>query len=171
VTGQAEGRAFEIALVQDTTGLGQTRFTTFQGFFLAVPYARTFPATVVILHEGWGGAPAGLQPVGLVDSRFERRFNVFASDQVESRVLLDPVAIEELYQIDQQVGGQRLQIGFAGQSLLAAIKTLSLPSGKDAWPRLYSSVNRPEWVRALAWDLFWAVRLAHELRPADAWLR
>ena len=171
LAGEADGRVFEIALVQDTTGLGQARFTTFQGFLMSTPYGRAFPATVVILHEGWGGAPGSLEAVGLVDSRFERRFRVFSDDQVESRVLLDPVAIEALFQADQFVGGQRLQVAFAAGAVMAAIKTLSLPSGKDAWPRLFSSVNKPEWVRALAWDLFMAMRLARDLKPAEAWIR
>ena len=142
-----------------------------KGFLTAVPYEKLFPAQVILLREGWGGPPGGLQDVGLVDARFERRFKVFSNDQIESRVLLDPTVIEEVVHLDEAIGGARMQCAFAGQAVYVAIKTVSLPSGKDAWPRLWASVNKPDWVRSLAWDLYWSARLAGELKPAEAWTR
>jgi hypothetical protein len=172
MSGQSDGRRFEVAAVQDTIGPGpKTRVTTYQGFLTAVFYERVFPAQVILLREGWGGPPAGLQDVGLVDARFERRFKVFSSDQIESRVLLDPTVIEEVVRLDEGIGGARMQCAFTGQGVYVAIKTVNLPSGKDAWPRLWASVNKPDWVRSLAWDLFWSARLADELKPAEAWTR
>lgn len=170
-SGTTGGQAFQIAEVQDTQGLGQSRFTTYQGFLMAIAYPQAFPATVALLRPGGGQPGMALQDVGLVDARFERHFEVFASDQIESRVLLDPTEIERLAQLDQEIGEGRLQCGFYGHGVYAAIKTVNLASGKDAWPNLMKPVNRAEWVRTLAWDLYWAARLAKELRPAEAWLR
>ena len=171
IRGQIEGRPFEIAEVQDTVGAGRSRYTAFQGFLVSVTYTKPFPAQVFLLREGWGGPPRGLQDVGLVDARFERRFKVWSDDQIESRVLLDPPTIEEILALDQQLGEGRLQCAFAGQGVHAAIRTVSLPSGRDAWPNMGRPLNQKDRIRTLAWDLFWAARLPGDLRPAAAWIR
>ena len=171
IQGQADGRPFQIAAVQDTAGIGRSRYTTFQGFLVCVRYPTPFPARVLLLREGAGGPPPGLQDVGLVDARFEHRFGVWSDDQIEARVLLDPATIEEILKLDHEIGDGRMQCAFAGSDVLVAIRTVSLPSGRDAWPNMGRSVNHRDRIRTLAWDLFWAARLPGELRPAAAWVR
>jgi hypothetical protein len=171
MSAEADGRLIAAAIIQDTQRLGRTRSTSYQGVVVSAPWGAAFPAQVTLLREGWGGAPAGLQDVGLVDARFERRFRVFGSDQVEARVLLDPAVIEEVLQLDEAIGGPQLQCAFAGSGVYIAIRTVNLASGRDAWPRLWSPINREAVVRQLAWDLYWAREAAILLRPAQAWLR
>lgn len=171
VRGNAEGRNYGIAFVQDTVGLGRSRYTAYQGFLVSVDYPVEFPARVLLLRDGAGGAGTGLQDVGLVDARFERRFGVWSDDQIEARVLLDPPTIEEILHLEQQIGEGRMQCAFGGRSVQAAIRTVNVPSGRDAWPNMGRAVNQKDRIRTLAWDLFWAARLAGELQPPAAWLR
>ena len=63
--GQLDGAPFEIAQVQDTSGLGKARFTTFQGFLLVVAFLafrerheayRTLFVSVIANDDGVHGA-------------------------------------------------------------------------------------------------------------------
>jgi hypothetical protein len=171
VRGPGAGPAFEVTEVQDVQGLGKSLFTTYHGFVGRSSWPKPFPCTVVIKRQSLGGAaPSGLQRVGLVDSEFERRFEVYSNDQVESRVLLDPVEIERWVRLDGEIGG-RLQCAFTGSQVMWSVATVNLPSGRDSWPAAYKSLNKPQWNEALARDLYAAARLGEILRPTEAWLR
>ena len=168
--GERNGVKFEIVEVIDSQGLGkETRFTTAHVLMTEVDTNADFPCTVVMLRDG-AGHPAGLEPVGLVDARLERRFSFFSNDQIESRVLLNPAYMEELAQLDQRTGGH-LVAAFIDGSILSAVKTVNFPTGKDAWPSVARGLMDREKVEPFARDLVAAMNAAQGLRPPPAWTR
>lgn len=77
-------------------------FATVRVARVAVPGRWTGRAVVV---RDYGVAnrlsqPQGMSRVGLVDRRFEKTFEVFATDQTEARALFDPALMERLQELE-----------------------------------------------------------------------
>ncbi len=67
---------------------------------------------------------AGLQTVHLEDPAFEKRYQVFSTDQVESRVLLDPAMMERIDAVSGTYFSQGINISYdRGNRVFALIPT------------------------------------------------
>jgi len=75
----------------------------FAGLIMIMDFHRNFLGNTVILRNEETAFQFGkhdLKPVKLVDSVFEKTFDVFGDDQVEARYLLDPVFMEKLLDLE-----------------------------------------------------------------------
>jgi len=119
---------FAFTLCQATLeqGSGKSRHVVFRGQIFRITTPRRLLGTTVVLRDsGWLDrfeCPAGLQKVGLEDPQFERIFEVFGSDQVEAREILDPVFMEQLVALETSYAGEHMRCGFVGPDLLLAVE-------------------------------------------------
>lgn len=130
---------FECRLTS-TSGSGKNRHTTvhFEGLVITIEVPKRFSGHTVVKRDrgsvgNWFGKTfaGGLSVVKLEDPRFEERYEVYGTDQIEARYLLNPafmerlVALEDLFAAHQ---GNRcnIQCAFKDAKLLFAI-----PSTKE----------------------------------------
>lgn len=101
--------------------------TLFRGQLICIDFPRRFLGTTVVYRDagllnfmqGWGSR---LQRVGLGESRVEKAFEVYASDQVEARALIHPVFMERLLELEARFRGKQLRCAFTAGQLLIAIE-------------------------------------------------
>ena len=121
---------FEAKLIRRTRdSKGRTRRTTvFRGLLCAFDFHKNFMGTTIITkdHTKFGNFFAKFGKVGerikLEDPQFERLFEVYGTDQVESRYLLTPAFMERVRHLSGVVGSGNLQLAFDKGRLLLAIK-------------------------------------------------
>jgi len=97
----------------------------FQGVIISLMHNRAFLGRTIIRHELAGTNPKtvdGMKRVGLVDSRFEKRFEVYSDDQVEARALMTPDFMERLMTFQADYLGRNLQCAFIGRQLHIAVE-------------------------------------------------
>lgn len=98
------------------------RVLMFEGHLIRLEIAKPFSGqTIVRRDEGIGQAKQHqtLKRIGLVDPVFEKIFEVYGSDQVESRALLSPDLMQEILDLEQITRGKNIEFGFiAGQLLI-----------------------------------------------------
>ena len=98
-----------------------------QGFLLAFAAHKKFRGRTLIVRDGGaignffkGFGKAG-ERITLEDPRFEERFEVFGSDQIEARYLLTPTFMERLVALDDHYGRGKVKAAFADNKLLLTI--------------------------------------------------
>lgn len=95
----------------------------FSGLLIALRHRTSFMSRTIVKHDRGPLNPRaidGMKRVGLVDSVFESRFEVYSDDQVESRALLTPDFMERLLQMDSHPRYSNMQLGFiSGRVYLA----------------------------------------------------
>lgn len=97
-----------------TTSRTETRF---RGTVVELSSHKTFVGHTVVLKDRGGVANflsdshSGLQRVKLEDPLFEKEFDVFSTDQIESRYLLNTIFMERLQQLAKYFDGN-LQCAF-----------------------------------------------------------
>ena len=131
VTGQAHGAAFrsvEATLQRERTDSqgNRTYKTLFQGQLMQMDFpTRTFGRTVVLRDKGMFNAKrhGDMKRVGLASPRFERLFEAYSTDQVEGRVILDPVFMQAMLDLEASVSGKNIRFGFQGDTLFIAVET------------------------------------------------
>jgi len=118
----------EAHLKYRTHGKNSSTRTVFHGQLLVIDYHRPFLGETVIKRDR--GVfnrlmkPGGrFQRVGLASPRFEKIFEAWSTDQVEARMLLDPVVLERFEELDRIFDGARLRAAFSGGRLYVAMET------------------------------------------------
>jgi hypothetical protein len=113
-------------------GKSRSLQTVFHGVVLGYQFARPFTSTTIVkrdlgilnafnaLGAKWG---ANLERVRLVDPHFEKAFEVYGSNQVESRYLVHPVFCERLLEMEQIFDGKNLRMAFAQGRVVIIIET------------------------------------------------
>ena len=140
VTGTHKGTPFTIyeAKVEErrtrttTDKDGNTRTETywevvFHGQLLHTPIARKFACTTVIARDlGWlntkGRFGKTMKPMGLADPHFEKLFEVYTTDQVEGRYLVDPIFMTRLLTLEDNHKKRKITAAFYQQSVLVALQ-------------------------------------------------
>lgn len=114
-----------------TDSKGRTRYSTvFRGQLIRMHFPREFLGVTIVRRDAGvfnvfgGGNAAGhkLERVRLVDSRLERSFEVWGTDQVEARYLLHPVMMERLLELESKLHGKRLRCAFQDGDVLVAVE-------------------------------------------------
>jgi hypothetical protein len=126
LSGARHRAGFSVCEASLTTGSGKNRETVFSGkvFKIAAPHPFS-GRTVVLRDSGWLNRfeqPAGLNKVGLEDPKFEKAFEVYADDQVESRAILTPTVMEQLLALEQAYAGRHLRCGFCEGDIFIALE-------------------------------------------------
>lgn len=128
LTGEYNGTTVNIMDVKlyDRSDSGElvqpSRILMFEGHLIRLEIAKSFSGqTIVRRDQGIGQAKQhqDLKRVGLVDPVFERIFEVYGSDQVESRALISPDLMQEILDLERITRGKNIEFGFiAGQLLI-----------------------------------------------------
>lgn len=105
---------------------GHRYVTVFRGALMAIEFHREFLGKTVILRDkGFFNSKkkGALKRVGLVDPVFEKIFEAYSTDQVESRYLLTPDFMQKLVDIERSVDGKNIRFAFLEGLLLIAVET------------------------------------------------
>ncbi len=112
------------------TGKTTTRelVTVFEGQLVHTPWERAFFGQTLILRDkGWFNAldglnaPRGMKRVRLADPHFEEIFEVYSTDQVEGRYLVDPLFMERLIAMAEQNRKRSPNLAFVDGALLMTL--------------------------------------------------
>ncbi len=99
--------------------------TVFRGILMEVDFHREFLGRTVVLRDAGifnFKKKAGMKRVGLVDPKFEKIFEAYSTDQVESRYLLTPVFMQKLVDLETSVSGKKIRFGFLENKLHIAVE-------------------------------------------------
>ena len=113
-----------------TDSKGRTRttwVTVFRGQCLRLDFHKTFYGRTLVTRDAgffnrFGGGGKGMQRAGLEDPTFEKIFEVYTTDQVESRYLLTPDVMQKLVDIEKVFKGGRLKACFDGGECLITVQ-------------------------------------------------
>lgn len=121
---------------QRGSGKNRTTVTVFEGSILSIGFNRRFRSTTLIEPHGQrrkfliGGekdeatiGDVALERIDLTDPRFEDRFTVWSSDQVEARYIVHPEYMERIVAVETAFAGQDVRALFHQGDLLLTIKT------------------------------------------------
>lgn len=129
--GQAHGARFESVEAhlekrsRDSDGDEKWK-TVFRGQLMRIDFpTKTFGRTVVLRDKGWFNAKTqgDMKRVGLVDPVFEKAFEAYGTDQVEARVILDPVFMQRMVDLEHSVDGKKIRFAFVDNDLFIAVET------------------------------------------------
>lgn len=117
---------------RDSNGNRSTSWVTvFRGQCLSAKFFKQFNGVTKVFRDA--GVFNALMKMGqheqsvrLEDPRFEKAFEVYGSDQIESRYLLTPDFMERLLALETQFEGRRLRCAFAGGEMMLAIEGKNL---------------------------------------------
>lgn len=101
--------------------------TVFQGIAIDFELNKTFKGETIVLKDSgflnkFKGIK-GFERVGLEDPRFEKMFEVYGTNQVEARYLLNPVFMEQVVKLKDLYKGKSVQLYFSYNHVLIAIDT------------------------------------------------
>lgn len=103
----------------------RTWSTVFRGILMEVDFHRDFLGRTVVLRDAGifnFKKKAGMKKVGLVDPKFEKIFEAYSTDQVESRYLLTPTFMQKLVDLETSVSGKKIRFGFLEDKLHIAVE-------------------------------------------------
>jgi hypothetical protein len=142
--------------------------TVFRGQLIRIAFPKKFLGTTIIRRDRgmfnfmqrWMST---LQHVGLGDSRLEKAFEVYSSDQVEARYLIHPVFMERLLELETAFKGKNLRGAFAEGDLLIAIE------GGDKFEvgSMFSNLNDIARARTIVGDVAEIMRLIDAVLTAE----
>lgn len=156
-----------------TDGKGRTRYTTvFRGQLIRMHFPRDFLGVTIVRRDAgvfnvFGGGSANgrkLERVRLVDSRLEKAFEVWGTDQVEARYLLHPVMMERLLELETKLHGKRLRCAFEGGDLLVAVEGGNLFEPGD----LFKPLVNPARARRIADEISGVFGVMDQVLTAQA---
>lgn len=125
-----EGRrgqsSFMICDCQLHKDVGKNARRVFRGqvFLISLPQ-RYLGKTVMLRDSGWLNSficPDGLRRVGLEDPHFEKLWEVFSDDQIESRAILTPSFMEQMIVLEGAYAGSNIRCGFQDGDLMIAVE-------------------------------------------------
>ena len=115
----------EIKLVQQS---GKTTTTVFKGLAVLLTQGtkRFHGHTIMTQDKGKIGSwfkekTSNFKRADLVDPEFEKLFDVFTTDQVEARYLIDPRIIENLKTLYREYSGKQMMVAFYDDHVLILI--------------------------------------------------
>ena len=122
--GEAEGIPFVLAELRLYNAEG---FEVFAGVVGGFRLQRACPGLTLVTRERGllgnliASAGTGIERVGLEDPDFERRFEVYGTDQVWSRTVLTTTMLERPVRLDDIAHARGFRCAFAGDHLLLAL--------------------------------------------------
>ncbi|MGB3457530.1 MAG: DUF3137 domain-containing protein [Litorimonas sp.] len=129
--GEAHGARFHAVeahlekITRDSRGRRRD-VTVFRGQLMQIDFpTQTFGRTVVLRDKGWFNAKkkSDMKRIGLADPVFEKLFEAYGTDQVESRVVLHPAFMQRMVDLETALQGKALRFGFDSRSLFIAVET------------------------------------------------
>lgn len=129
-SGRYKGVDIQFSEINLTRKRGKSTVTVFDGLAIFLHHgARKFYGHTILTKDksGLTGAErkkwSGLKRANLVDLEFERLFDVYTSDQVEARYLIDPVIMENIKTLYDEYNGDNLLAAFYEGRVLILISS------------------------------------------------
>lgn len=117
----AEIHAEERIVTRDSKGNTTTRWVDiFKGFLFIADFQKDFRGHTVVFRDSWFKFGRGGDRIKLEDIDFEKRFDIYGTDQVEARYLLTPLLMKKLLILDDKFPG-KITISFIGSKVIVAI--------------------------------------------------
>lgn len=92
----------------------------FKGFFFIADFQKDFRGQTVVYRNSWLKLNFRNQRVKLENPEFEKKFDVYSTDQVEARYLLTPGMMEKLLELDRKFPG-KITLSFYNSNVIIAI--------------------------------------------------
>jgi hypothetical protein len=171
--GQRQGCSFDLYeahLESETRDKdGDRSYTTvFRGQIIRIAFPKDFAGVTIVRRDAGvfnalRSMGSQLQRVGLGDSRFERTFEVYSSDQVEARYLVHPVFMERLLELETAFKGKSIRCAFEKGDLLVAVE------GGDKFEigSMFQPMASPERVRKVVNDIAQVLKLMDAVLTAE----
>lgn len=126
--GAASFELFEASLERRRSdSKGRTRYeTVFSGQCLRMGFGKRFYGRTLITRDAgffrrFGGGK-GMERAALEDPHFEKIFDVYTTDQVESRFLLTPDLMQKLVDLEEAFHGGKLKCCFSEGEVLVTVQ-------------------------------------------------
>jgi len=126
MSGEAHGAQFRSVETHLERENDDSWITVFRGQVMTLTFPQKFLGKTVVLRDKGTFQPkkkGDMKRVGLVDPVFEKIFEAYSTDQVESRYLLDPVFMQKLVDLEASVDGKKIRFGFIDGQLLIVVET------------------------------------------------
>ncbi|WP_051279629.1 DUF3137 domain-containing protein [Hellea balneolensis] len=126
MSGEAHGAQFTSVETHLERKSDDKWVTAFRGQLMTLTFPRQFLGTTVVLRDKGmfqRKKRGDMKRVGLVDPVFEKIFEAYSTDQVESRYLLDPVFMQKLVDLERSVDGKNIRFGFLDGKLFIVVET------------------------------------------------
>ncbi|MAP94247.1 MAG: hypothetical protein CMK07_04775 [Ponticaulis sp.] len=163
MVGERNGRPFEFfqahledkRTTTDSDGKTQTSWVTvFRGQCWVIDAAKTFHGTTRIARDAgifnaFGAIGDKYSRAKLEDPEFEKKFEVYTTDQVEARFLLTPDVMQAFLDLETAFNGSKFRATFDGNKIYAALEGGELFEGGG----LFSRIDDPEKVGELLVDI------------------
>jgi hypothetical protein len=154
LAGESEGIPFVLAELRLHNEQG---FEVFSGVVGGFGLKRACPGLTLVTRERGilGNLVAclgsGIERIGLEDPTFERRFEVYGTDQVWSRTVLTTTMLERLMRVDEVAHARGFRCAFVGQRLLFALSGMhwSAPLWRLAFPLQAWLAGYSKWLEEL----------------------
>ena len=125
------------AKLEEKRGSGKNSrwVTVFHGLVMSIGYSKRFLGTTILVKDNayrkfWGGQSDSVKVNGtqldyadMTHPDFEDRFDIYTSDQVEARDLIDPLYVERLIAVEKSYHGDDVATIFHEGSLVVTLKT------------------------------------------------
>lgn len=126
MSGQAHNAHFKSVETHLETRSDDDWVTVFHGQIMTLTFPRKFLGQTVVLRDKGmfqRKKQGDMKRVGLVDPVFEKIFEAYSTDQVESRYLLDPAFMQKLVDLERSVDGKNIRFGFIDGQLFIVVET------------------------------------------------
>ena len=126
MSGEAHGAYFTSVEAHLETKSDDDWVTTFRGQIMTLTFPRKFLGQTVVLRDKGmfqSKKHGDMKRVGLADPVFEKIFEAYSTDQVESRYLLDPAFMQKLVDLERCVDGKKIRFGFIDGQLFIVVET------------------------------------------------
>ncbi|MFZ4121335.1 MAG: DUF3137 domain-containing protein [Caulobacterales bacterium] len=142
--------------------------TVFRGQIIRISFPKPFQAVTVVRRDsgvfnGMVGWASRMQRVGFADPDFERKFEVYGTDQVEAHYLVHPVFAERLLQLEDAYDGKRLRCAFQNGDLLIAVET----PNKYEMGDMFKTLIDPSRARVIVEDIAAVLRVMDAVLTAE----
>ncbi len=126
MSGEAHGAQFKSVEAHLETKSDDNWVTAFRGQIMTLTFPRKFLGQTVVLRDKGmfqSKKHGNMKRVGLADPVFEKIFEAYSTDQVESRYLLDPAFMQKLVDLERSVDGKKIRFGFIDGQLFIVVET------------------------------------------------
>lgn len=142
--------------------------TVFRGQLIRLSFPKEFLGVTIVRRDaGMFNALRTIgndyERVGLGDSRFEKTFEVYSTDQVEARYLVHPVFMERLLALEQAFKGKSVRCAFEKGDLLVAVEG----GNKFEIGSMFEPLATPERARRVVDDIAQVLRLIDAVLTAE----
>ena len=106
---------------------GKNSSTVFKGMIIQLTMNKNFKGHTIVKNDRgsivnfFSSSSSGLEKVKLEDSKFEGEFDIFSTDQIESRYLLTPAFMERFLKLKALLRSPQIEAAFLNNNLILKV--------------------------------------------------